>query len=396
MRYKGKTTLARSIGDEKGYSYLNFDDSNLLQAATANPSGFVAGLPERVILDEIQRVPELFASIKMSVDQDRTSGRFLLTGSTNILTIPQLSDSLAGRMAILQLHPLAQAEREEVNPIFISRLFGGDFTTAISSTDSLSGTDTRHDIVERVNIGGYPPAIMRPNAWRRIAWHQDYVQTLVQRDARDISRIHGLDILPDLLQIAAAETARQVRISEMASRLPRSRPTVDSYITLLEQLFLIEQLPAWSSNRMKRLVKTPKLHIGDTGLACGLLGIDPVGLQNDPELFGQLLETFVYQELRRHASWEDEPTRFYHFRDRDRSPAEVDIILERVGNRIAGVEVKSSHRVSSSDFRHLQKLADKVGDRFSAGALLYTGNSLLSFGEKMFAVPITELWGGRN
>ena len=389
-RQCGKTTLAQSLSGGKGYSYINFDDQNLLAAALADPAGFVAGLPDRIILDEIQRVPEIFTSLKMAVDERREPGRFILTGSANVLTLPRLSDSLAGRMAILHLHPLSQAEIERSRPDLLARLFTADVVSSISSDQ---GT-TRQDLLQRVTTGGYPPAIIRPNPWRRIAWYQDYVETLVQRDVKDLTRIRGLDMLPALLRIAAGETARLVRISEMASRLPRSRPTIDGYVTLLEQLFLIEQLPAWSNNRMKRLIKTPKLHIGDTGLACGLLGLDPVGLQNDAELLGQIFETFIYQELRRHASWETEPTRFFHYRDRDQ--VEVDLVLERSGEGIVGIEAKTSGQVSSRDFRGLRKLAAGVGKRFRAGVVFYTGNSLLSFGEHMFAVPVSELWAGNG
>ncbi len=385
-RQSGKTTLAQSLDGERKYGYVNFDDPDLSDAAVADPAGFVAGLPDHVILDEVQRVPEIFSSLKMAVDVRREPGRFILTGSANILTLPRLSDSLAGRMALLHLHPLSQAEIERSEPDFLRRLFAAEFTPSVSPDQET----TRPDILQRVTTGGYPPAISRPNPWRRIAWYQDYVETLVQRDVRELTRIQGLDVLPPLLRIAAGESARLTRISELASRLPKSRPTIEAYVTLLEQLFLMEQLPAWSNNRMKRLIKTPKLHIGDTGLACGLLGIDPGGLQNDSELFGQLFETFVYQELRRHASWERTPTRFHHFRDRD--GVEVDLVLERSGGDLAGIEVKIADRVSSKDFRGLRKLAEGTGKRFRAGVVVYTGNSLLPFGDRMFALPVSELW----
>ena len=379
----GKTTLARLVGDAAGYGYITFDDDVQLAAARFDPIGFVAGLPEKVILDEVQRAPDLFLALKAAVDSRRTPGRFILTGSTNVLLVPALADSLAGRMEILRLHPLAQCEIGGVQPSFLDRLFEARFP--IRSYERLG-----NELIERVIAGGYPGALARASEPRRSAWYRDYVETLVQRDVRDLTRVSSLDTLPRLLQLAASQTARLVNMTEMSGPFQLSRPTIRDYVTLLERIFLLEHLPPWHSNRLSRLVRTPKLHSGDTGVAAALLGLDSAALAKDRTLFGQLLETFVFLELRRQASWRATPIAFYHFRDRD--GAEVDMVLERSINELAGVEVKAAATVGEADFRGLRKLQTDAGERFAAGIVLYDGFHSVGFGPRLFAIPIRTLW----
>ncbi len=385
-RQCGKTTLARVVGERMGCLYVSFDDDVARDAALADPAGFVADLPERTILDEVQRVPELFAALKMAVDHKRVAGRFLLTGSANVLLVPKLADSLAGRMEILRLHPLAQCELARHAPAFLDNLFRGGFK--IRRSERLGP-----QLAERIVAGGYPAALARPSERRRATWYRDYLEALVQRDVRDLARISALDALPRLLSLAAAQTARLVNITEMAAPFQLSRPTIRDYVTLLERVFLLETLPPWHSNRLSRLVKTPKLHLGDSGLACALLGADAASLAADRPLFGQLLETFVFQELRRQASWRDEPIGFFHFRDKD--GAEVDIVLERGARELVGVEVKASATVTVADFRGMRKLREAAGKRFAAGVVLYDGEITASFGDRFFAVPLRTLWETR-
>jgi len=382
-RQSGKTTLARVVGEPMGYSYLTFDDDVLRASVEADPSGFVSELPRRVILDEVQRVPSLFTAIKSAVDRDRVPGRFILTGSANVLLVPKLADSLAGRMEILRLHPLAQAELARRKPRFLDRLFDGSFKTQASKRLGRA-------LATRIAAGGYPAALARPTARRKAAWYRDYVEAIVERDVRDLARISALDAMPRLLSLAASQTARLLNISEMAAPFEVSRPTIRDYVTLLERVFLIDVIPPWHSNRISRLVKTPKVHLGDTGLACALLGVDADALWDDRPLVGQLLETFVFQELRREASARDEPLRFFHFRDKD--GAEVDVVIERGARAVAGIEVKAAATVFAADFRGLRKLKDACGTRFAAGVLLYDGEVTASFGDRLFAVPVRTLW----
>lgn len=382
-RQCGKTTLARLVGERLGYEYLSFDDDVARGSAQADPAGFVADLPERAILDEVQRVPALFASLKSAVDRRRVPGRFMLTGSANVLLVPRLADSLAGRMEILRLHPLAQSELARRPSRFLDTLFDGRFRTR--SSERLAG-----QLAERIVAGGYPAALARQPGRRRAAWYRDYLDALVQRDVRDMARIASLDALPRLLALGAAQTARLLNVVDLAAPFQLSRPTIRDYVTLLERVFLLELLPPWHSNRLSRLVKTPKLHVGDTGLACALLGADTAGLRTDRPLLGQLLETFVLLELRRHASWHEQPHSFFHYRDRD--GAEVDVVIERGAHQVAGVEVKAAATVTAADFRGLRKLKAAAGKRFAGGVVVYDGETSASFGEQLHAVPLRALW----
>lgn len=384
-RQSGKTTLARAVGEPRGYRYVSFDDEAIQAAARADPVGFVHALPSRTILDEVQRVPEIFTSLKVAIDQRRTAGRFILTGSANVLVVPALADSLAGRMAILRLHPLAQCEIEGGRPRFLEALFRGAFKAGIA--DRLG-----RDLAERITAGGYPAALARRAPARRRAWYRDYVETQIQRDVRDLSRIRSFDALPKLLALAAAQTARLINVADLAAPFELTRQTIHEHLTLLERVFLLERLPSWHTNRLSRLVKRPKLHVGDTGVACALLGIDAARLEADRPTLGSMLETFVLQELRRQASCRPEPLGFFHFRDRD--DFEVDIVLEQGYSAVAGVEVKAAASVSEADLRGLRKLRDAAGKRFVAGVVVYDGSATVNFGDGLFAVPVRKLWEG--
>ena len=382
-RQCGKTTLAQTFGGERGYAYFSFDDDVVAAAAEADPAGFVADLPAKTILDEVQHVPELFSSLKIAVDRDRVPGRFILTGSANALLVPRLADSLAGRMEILRLHPLAQCELAGERPNFLDKVFDLGFPTR--SHDRLGD-----ELATRIVAGGYPATLSRSTQRRQAAWYRDYIGTFIQRDVQDLARIRDLDALPRLLALAAGQTAQLRNISDLAGPFQLSRPTIQEYVALLESIFLIDTLPPWHSNRLKRLVKSPKIHVGDTGVACSLLGINTQSLAEDRETLGHLAETFVFQELRRQASWHPTDIRFHHFRDRD--GYEVDIVIERAGQRIAGIEVKASATIRDRDFRGLRKLKSSAGRRFAGGAVLYDGETSAGFGDDLYAVPIRMLW----
>lgn len=382
-RQCGKTTLAQTQGRHSKYVYLSFDDDVVRGAAQTDPAGFMSNLPRRVILDEVQRVPALFAALKIAVDRERVPGRFILTGSANVLLVPKLADSLAGRMQILRLHPLAQCELARHAPGFLDALFDGRFK--FRQSERLG-----NQLAQRIAAGGYPAALARPAGRRRAAWYRDYLEALVQRDVRDLARISSLDVLPRLLALAAAQTAQLFNMTALAAPFQLSRPTIGDYVTLLERVFLLERLPPWHSNRISRLIKTPKLHLGDTGLACALLGVDAAALVADRPLLGRILETFVFQELRRQASWHDEPLAFFHFRDKD--GVEVDIVIERGARALVGVEVKAAATVTAADFRGLRKLREAAGKRFVAGVVLYDGEVSVRFDEQLYAVPLRALW----
>ena len=381
-RQCGKTTLVKAVGESLGYRYVTFDDPNTLEFAQSDPLGFVRSLPRYAVLDEVQRVPRLFTSLKLLIDEDRYPGRYLMTGSANVLLVPRLADSLAGRMEILRLHPLSQAEIEGTHPSLIDALLDGKVVPAHSDAGMA-------DVARRLVAGGYPePRLRKPAA--RASWHKSHAQTMTQRDVQDLSRIRAMDALPELLAYASAETSGLVNYTDLANTLRVSRPTALDYVTLLRNVFVLDTLGPWSRNATNRLVKTPKLHIGDTGLAAGLLGLDAEDLVADRQLNGKLTETFVFQELQRQASALEQSTTFSHFRDRDGH--EVDIVLERGPRRIAGVEVKAAASVQPKDFRGLRKLRDIAGEAFRGGAVLYNGPVGYRHDENLWALPISMLW----
>ena len=383
-RQCGKTTLARMVGKTEGYHYISFDDEDTRAAAEADLMGFVKTLPERVILDEVQKVPEIFSSIKLAVDRNRTPGRFMLTGSVSVLHVRGITDSLAGRMDIIRLHPFSQSELEGTTPGFPDALFSSEFNIWRDRSDSPETV-----IMDKVAAGGYPVALQRSGE-RRADWYRKYIEILVERDSRDIAAIRSPEILSRLLALAAAQTASLLSVNGLSSSFKLSRNTVHDYLFLLEKMFLLEKLPAWHRNHLKRLVKTPKLHIADTGIACALMRMNAAALSANRPFYGHLLETWVLQELRRQLSGHGQPHIFSHYREKD--GAEVDIVIERGATALAGVEVKASATVRDSDFRGLRRLKAAAGDRFSCGVVLYNGERSLRFGEGLYAVPLQSLW----
>lgn len=383
-RQCGKTTLALLAGDK--YEYVTFDDVTVLTSAQQDPVGFISRLSQHVILDEVQRMPELFVTIKHTVDKKRQPGRFILTGSSNVMLLPKLSDSLAGRMEIIQLFPLAQCEIEGIDSSFLHRAIDADFS-------GMKGKRLGIDLRKRIIAGSYPEPLLRENERRRKRWYRDYIQTLIERDIADISQITKTDAVPKLLSMLANHTAQLTNIHELSKAFQLTRPTIEHYVNLLRQLFLVEFLTPWFSNRNNRLIKTPKAHFTDTGLASAVLNLTVDSLQEVPDMYGHLLESFVYMELRKLASWFGNDLAFFHFRDRD--GYEVDIVIENRSHALVGIEVKASATVRDSDFKGLRRLQRQVGKKLKSGILLYDGERILPFGDAMLAVPINLLWGSK-
>ncbi|WP_370647651.1 ATP-binding protein [Agrobacterium sp. S7/73] len=381
-RQAGKTTLARQFeGPDR--AYLTLDDAGTLQAARADPVGFIRGV-DRAVIDEVQRAPELMLAIKESVDRDETPGRFLLTGSANLTAIPSIADSLAGRMAVIPLLPLAQAEIQSAPGRLLDRLFAGE--APVVETAAAIGTD----LIDIVVRGGYPEAIRRPTPRRRTAWLEDYVALILDRDVRDIANIDQLDRMPRLLNILAEHAGQLVNHSSFGSALGLSSVTTQKYVAILERLFLIKTLPPWSNNRLSRLIKTPKLHFIDTGLLASMREDEAERLRLDRLRFGALLESFVVSELMKLASWSERRVSFSHYRTKDKD--EVDVVIEDRRGRIIGIEVKASATVRAQDFRGLRQLQEAVGDRFVRGLVLHDHDRVTPFGEKLQAAPTSVLW----
>jgi len=384
-RQTGKSTLVQHItATEHPARYLTLDDAAVLGAATADPAGFLAGIEGPIALDEVQRVPELFLAIKADVDRNRKPGRYLLTGSANVLMLPKLSESLAGRMEILPLWPLSQGEIAGKRESFIDILFTDKPIKAVV------GSRNGPALIDRILRGGYPEAHRREAPSRRRAWFNSYMSTILQRDVRDLANIDGLSAMPRLLALLAARVGSLLNHSEVSRSLGMPQTTLKRYMALLEATFLVHLLPAWSGNLGKRLVKSPKLYLNDTGLASSLVGqIDEHALRQS-QLLGPLAENFVVMELRKQATWSRIEPGLFHFQTL--GGQEVDVVLESPSGDLVGVEVKTSATVGAGDFKGLKALAEDTGKRFHRGVLLYQGLETVPFGKNLHAVPMEALW----
>jgi uncharacterized protein len=380
-RQCGKTTLVRQFA-HKDREYVTLDDDTVLEAARSDPAGFVRGF-DRVTIDEVQRAPELLRAIKQSVDSDRRPGRFLLTGSANILTLPQVSESLAGRMEIVSLMPISRAEIEGKKPTFLKMAF----TSKLSKPGTAMIGD---DLVSAVLVGGYPEMLRREDSRRRQKWARDYVKAIVQRDVRDIADVEKLDQLPRLLQVLAHHSGQLTNFTQIGGQLGIDDKTIRKYMGIFEQLFLVRRVPPWFRNQLKRLIKTPKLHFIDSGLLAATLALTGEQIVKDRSAFGALLETFVFSEVTKQTGWSDENYTLHHYRDKDQD--EVDIIVEDDRGALVGIEVKASATVHATDFKGIRKLLDICGDDLKLGVVLYDGTKVVPFGDRLFAAPMSCLW----
>ena len=380
-RQSGKTTLATDIASDKT-PFLTLDDANVLRSAIDDPVGFVRGL-DRAVIDEVQRAPDLLLAIKSLVDGNKTPGRFLLTGSANLMTIPKVADSLAGRMEVVRLLPLSQAEITGTNSGFIDRAFAAEKPAA---DHMILG----EDLTESVLSGGYPEALGRKKWNRKQDWYHDYLDAIVQRDVRDVAQIEQLAIMPKLLSVLAEHSGQLVNYTRIGAALDLNHVTTQKYVSIFESLFLVYTLQPWFTNRLKRLTKSPKLHFFDAGLLAAMRNVSPDVVRRDKTNFGAILETFVFSELQKIATWSTQRCSFSHFRDKDKN--EVDIVLENRRGEVVGIEVKSSATVSAGDFSGMRKLAEACGGKFIQGIVLYDHDQVVPFGENMFAAPISSLW----
>lgn len=382
-RQSGKTTLVRTF--EPRYAYITFDDPATLAFAQADPIGFVAALPPRAILDEIQRVPELMLSLKLAVEGDRRPGRFVLTGSANLLHVPRLGDSMAGRMEIVQLQPLTAAEQSRAPGRFLAALLAGRLKTAIAS----STLEAPLPLAERIVAGGFPEAVARPPARARV-WHREYLRLLLERDVQDVARVRDTAAVGRLFEMLALRTAQLLNVSNLGNELDLRRETVEHYLAVCERLYLVRRLPPWHRNQASRLIKSAKVHVVDSGLAATLTSLTAADWSTQRERFGQLLESFVVQQLIAQAGWTDPDLRFWHYRDKDQ--VEVDMVITR-GRQTWGVEVKSAVTATTTDGAGLRRLADQCGADYQGGVLLYAGASAFALGDgRNLAMPLARLW----
>jgi len=385
-RQTGKTTLARLLAERHaGTAYLTMDESTVLESAQADAEGLLAALPPRAVIDEVQRAPGLLLAMKAVIDRDRSPGRFLLTGSADVLSMPRVAESLAGRMEVATLWPLSQGELTGHDERLVDDLLAGRKPGA-----SAAGAGPASEILDRVLQGGYPEAVARSRPERRRAFFEGYVTTLLQRDVRDLADIERPAALRRLLHLIAVRTGSILNRAELSRTLGLPVSTLERYLAILQTLFLVQEVPAWSSNRGKRLVRAPKLHVVDSGLAASLAGLGAEALTRDRTLLGPLLESFVVSELRKQISWSEARPSLLHFRTHP--GREVDLVLEDASGRVVGLEVKAASTATSSDFDGLRALAETAGKAFVQGVVLYLGRASVPFGPHLTALPLDSLW----
>ena len=390
-RQSGKSTLvqAAAILPNAARQYFTLDDVSVLNAAKSDAAGFINALQGPVTLDEVQRAPELFLAIKAAVDRDRQPGRFLLTGSADVLLLPGIADSLAGRMEVLSLWPLSCAEMTDSAAFNrADALFAGDWS-ALNVPPC-----ERDELITRLLAGGFADAVARTSQRRRDAWFDSYMQAILQRDVRDLANLEQLTQVPNLLHLLATRSASLLNFAELSRTAGLAQSTLKRYFALLEMLFLVVRLPSWECNPGKRLVKAPKVFLPDSGLLGHFMAATQDQLAARPSLPGSIVETFVLAELLKHVAFSTQRLSLWHYRTQ--TQIEVDFILENPLGQITGIEVKASATVDSKDFKGLRHLQETESGIFKYGIVLYTGREVLPFGENLWAVPLSIWWAAEK
>ncbi len=384
-RQAGKTTLVRQFAGAQR-RYLTLDDELIAQAAREDAAGLLRSL-DGAVIDEVQHAPGLLQAIKRAVDQDRRPGRFLLTGSANLMLLPKVTESLAGRMETLSLLPLAGCEMQGGAGRWIDAVFAGQIPQVAGD---VAQAHVGEVLVRRVLGGGYPEAVARPTQRRRNAWTRQYVDGLITRDVRDIATVEKLDQLPRLLNALTQMAGQLCNFAQLAGQVGLDNKTAEKYLAVFEHMFLLRRVAPWSANGLARIVKSPKIHFIDAGLLGSLLGLSETLVGQDRTAFGHVLESYVYGELLKLASWAREEFRILTYRDLQK--VEVDFVLEDARGNLVGVEVKASATVRSTDFSGIRKLASLAGKKFKAGVVLFDGTDTLPMGPGLWAVPLSTLW----
>lgn len=382
-RQVGKTTLAMELLKKDGYTYVTFDDEMTYLAAKNDSAGFIADMKKPVILDEVQRIPEIFLAIKRDVDKKRVAGSYLLTGSANPLLIPRLGDSLAGRMEIINLMPLSQGEINDSEEKFIDLVFTNRQLT--SPKKKLS----KEHLYKRILAGGYP-SVQKMDEEDSQAWMRNYINLILQKDVKDLANIEKIAEIPNLLKMLALRSSSLLNVAELSRDTKLVAKTVHRYLILLETIFMINLQRPWSTNLSLRFIKSPKLYLEDTGLLSYLFDMSLERALKDQMHMGKIVENFVVNELQKQATWSKTRVQLHHFRTT--GGEEVDIVLENGAGDIVGIEVKNSEKVTPDDFKGLMYLQEKAKHRFVKGIVLYTGSTYVPFGKSLFCLPINALW----
>ena len=385
-RQSGKTTLAQQV-ISAGFdaTYVTLDQAGPRSFALTDPEGFIDQFDRPVVIDEVQRAPELFPALKLAVDRNRHPGRFLLTGSADVLLLPKVSESLAGRIEILTLWPFSQSELEGRKDSFVDAVFAPALNLKVDESH-----DLRAEVIQRAVRGGFPEAVARQDAARRGAWFDSYTATVIDRELPTIADISDRSRLPTLVRLLASRSMSILNMAELSRSTAIPHSSLLRYVGLLELLFFLQRIPSWSGNLGRRLVRRPKVTLSDTGLIAELEQIDPRRMELDPVLSGPLVESFAATELRKLVGWSVKRPALFHFRSH--LGAEVDLVLEQTDGRLVGIEVKAASTARTDDLGGLRELAAVSGKKFVRGIVLYTGRNATSLGANMMALPMSALW----
>lgn len=384
-RQVGKSTLVSQLLQNRRHRFLNLDNAATLQAAQTDPDGFVRQFPEGVVaIDEIQRVPALLRAIKAALDEDRRPGRFIVTGSSNLMNLKGAEESLAGRAETLRLRGFSRGERKGITEDFAANAWNPHPQLPASEFE-------RIDYLRMITESSFPE-IAEATPRRRDRWVQAYVERILTKDATDLYGIQYPDRLRVLLGKIASQGASEFVAAHIGRELNIPERSVPGYLDALKNVFLIDVLPAWGTNLTRRVISKPKVFLQDPATAASLVGVDAASLemQISSSFTGGLLESFVATELLKQKEWSAIPFKLFHFRDS--TGKEVDLVMESRNREVVGVEVKAAVSLQGKDFsglRHLQKLA---GERFRCGILLYAGKESLPMGPGLWAMPISALW----
>jgi uncharacterized protein len=388
-RQSGKSTLVQAVtGDEHPARYLSLDDSVTLELAREDPTGLVAGA-ERLAIDEIQRAPDLLLAIKRVVDADPERGRFLLTGSANVVMHPRIADALPGRVDYLTLWPFSQAELADRRPTFLEGAFAGRVPSAERPPVGRAG------YADRVIAGGFPEAVEASPA-RRQRFFSGYVDSILGREIGELASVRDVELTGRVLRLLAARSSALTNLTAIGRELGIDHKTVANHLRSLELLFMVIRLPAWHANLGHRVVRSAKLHVADTGMLCALLGANAERLETDGPLAGSVFETFAVTEIVRQASVSELAPQLHLHHYRDQRGNEIDLILELSSGEVVGIEVKASATPRLRDAAGLSLLRDKLGNRFRQGIVLHLGPESIPLGERISAVPLASLWEGRS
>ena len=386
-RQAGKTTLARRIAAADGRRFICLDDEQAMRFAVDDSAGFLREYGFAAI-DELQRAPNLILPLKKSVDEDPRPGRYLVTGSADLFRSFASPDSLLGRVETVELLPLSQSEiRKAQPPAFLAKAFAGDFP-------NLLDTGFTENLAAMVLSGGYPDILLARSARRRREKLLSWAGYMAQHDLPEIGTVRkGPDVLGAFVECVAAFSGQQENMARLAGSVGIDRKTAGSWLALLERMFLLRRLRAWHSNRARRLFKTPRLHFIDSGMLAALHDVDEKVLAADRSRMGPLLESFVFSELLKSLPHCGFALRLSHYRDKDGH--EVDFVIENLGGRTVGLEVKAAATVQPRDFRGLRRLAAAVGRKFACGIVLHDGDRIFKIGDRLFAMPVKMLWESR-